>query len=78
MTLYIWKRVLNLTDNYHSEGGALAVAASLERARALIADGRERYDMERPSGVHMQEPDYAFEIGDEPELAVVFPDKGCC
>jgi len=36
MKVFIWERVTNATNEYHSSGGLVVVAASLERARELI------------------------------------------
>jgi hypothetical protein len=36
MNVYVWQEVTGLTDSYHSGGGLVVVAESLEAARALV------------------------------------------
>lgn len=70
MRLYIWERIIKATENYHSEGALVVIAADESRARALARDKVEALrDDERPD--HVRE-------ADGPEQVWVFPDAGCC
>lgn len=73
MKLFIWKYVNNLTDRYHSDGGAVAIAPNLEEARKLLIE-----DGAIASGdIATQEPDITCDVEHE-AFARVFPDAGCC
>ncbi len=73
MKCYVFDDVKKLTTNWHDEGGAVAVAATLDRARELI-NARAL-----GGGILTAEPDAEYDVSDEvPELAWVFPNAGCC
>lgn len=67
MRMFVWEYIGGLTDRWHSGGGLMVVAETVERARE-IAPGNT-------SG----EPDAVYELEGEPEEKVfIFPDSGCC
>lgn len=47
MKVFVWQEVEELTSNYHSTGGLVVVAESLEAARALVNAQREQYAVKR-------------------------------
>ena len=71
MKIYIWKRLNNVSSNFHSDGGLVIIAESLEKAKELVS--QDKYI------VINEEPDIVLEIEDSavPEY-IVFPDAGCC
>jgi len=75
MKLYIWHRADRATANYHDEGGVIAIAESLERARELIKPntGKDEQDCSALTQV----PDLVREC-EGPEGVFVHPDAGCC
>ena len=72
MNVYVWKRVKQCTENWHPEGGVMAVADTEARARELaLAEGCKISVDETPTRV----------IGcdfSEVEYVCLFPDAGCC
>ena len=85
MNVYIWKHTAGVTTNWHSGGGLLIVAASLDRARALWVERNDApniADWERlsdPSLAVKPDPDHSLPTApDASELVIVFPDAGCC
>lgn len=75
MQLFVWQDVSDLTSNYHDNGGVLAIADSLERARQIIL---EFPDVGSKCGVLKQDPDFTAFVTDSEEKVMVFPDAGCC
>lgn len=75
MKLFIWHRVDNATDNYHSEGGVAVIADSLERAREILKPRTGKND--RECEALTTEPDVVREC-EGPDAVFVFPDAGCC
>ena len=45
MKVFIWERLEQATGNYHSEGGVMVVAESVERAKEMVSLDR-RYFLE--------------------------------
>lgn len=77
MNVYVWRRVGNLTDNWHTEGGILVVGASLDDARKSLATylGSDHENCE----AFTIEPDVVIPAGrGAQQTIVVFPDAGCC
>lgn len=76
MKMFIWDRVKRVTSNWHSEGGVVVLADSLETARDLI---KKRQEEDRECEAMTKEPDRVFVLaeGYEPQI-MVFPDSGCC
>lgn len=83
MSIYIWERVNMMSDNYHSEGGVVVVAKSLERAREIA---REHFNPEEEhetltdydTTVFNTEPQKVFRVTSKEEYYCDFPDAGCC
>lgn len=71
MKVFIWQRVDKCTDNYHSEGGVVAVAASEEAARVAA-------NTEPGCAIREDEhPDAVYDVGDGvPEAVYFMPDAG--
>lgn len=75
MKMFIWKRVDNLTRNYHREGGLAIVAESLEAARLLVPSGL----WDEPCEAMTAEPDAVYDlVGTHEPHFFVFQDAGCC
>ena len=70
--LFVWNEANAATDNYHSGGGIVAIAPTLERARELIG-------AEAPENCEAltKEPDLTRECAG-PEYVAIHPDAGCC
>ena len=73
--IFIWERVDGATGNWHTEGGVVVIAESLETARdylrGIVQDNCEALTVE---------PDATFDLANddvEPE-SFIFPDSGCC
>lgn len=88
MNIYIFEEVSKLTTNYHSDGGLVIVAESLERAVALFNEGVEAEQKERfsrsenPPALTMEEIEkvklYPLKYNSQKEEVFIFPDAGCC
>jgi len=75
MNVYIWKRRKNMTSHWHPEGGAVAVAATLDEAKARLV----AFVFSDPEGALTSDPDLIYELAaNELPYAEVFPDAGCC
>lgn len=73
MRIYVWESLRVCSDRYHSEGGLVVVARSLERARELAVA-----DYPGTSAV-IEEPDHNWLTSPlENEKVITFPDAGCC
>lgn len=76
MNIYIFQGIdQGLTDDYHSGGGAVVVAASLEDAIKMLPEECEmevRTDLNSIFNV-----EYEL-LADVPARAFIFPDAGCC
>jgi hypothetical protein len=73
MNAYVWKYIDSATDSYHSSGGVFAIAETETRARELAAmQGAKIAESETPDLV------YVLADGAAPEVAVIFPNAGCC
>jgi len=83
MSIYIWERVNMMSDYYHSEGGVVVVAKSLERAREIA---REHFNPEEEhetltdydTTVFDTGPQKVFRVTSKEEYYCDFPDAGCC
>ena len=83
LNIYIWERVNMMSGNYHSEGGVVVVAKSLERAREIA---KEHFNPEEEhetltdydTTVFDTEPNRVFEVSSSEEYYCDFPDAGCC
>lgn len=66
MKAYIFNYVDDITHNYHSGGGLVVVAETLERVREMFPQTAN------------QEPDDILETTEKFEKEFIFPDAGCC
>lgn len=72
MKVFIWDRVNQCTDNFHSDGGVVVFADSEERARELA-------NAINGCCIKSDEfPDDVRDVADGPERVFIFPDAGCC
>jgi len=72
MKVFVWERIDNATDNYHSEGGLVVFAETEERARELA---------NAQSGCKLmpeEAPDEVRDVDGGEEKVFVMPDAGCC
>jgi hypothetical protein len=68
-TMFVWEDVgYGLTDNYHSGGGTVVIADSLDQARKLV--GCEAIKDVAPS--------FTAPVVSEEDKVFIFPDAGCC
>lgn len=75
MQIFIWERLNHVSKNYHEEGGIVAIAYDLMRARELI---EETISTNHPCDALHTTPDYTFSCDAMEEQVIVFPDAGCC
>lgn len=82
MTVFIWERIEQCTENYHSEGGVVAIAKDEERARELVNQtqiSNKWGDLSYTKIEDSEKPDAMYWLHDDEEEAVfLFPDAGCC
>lgn len=74
MKVFVWSRIEQATDNYHSEGGVVVFAESEQQAREL-ANAVEGCFIEAD-----ELPDEVRELfcdSTDPRV-FIFPDAGCC
>ncbi len=77
MKVFVWERVGECSDNYHSEGGVVVFAATEERARKL-ANTRKGCNIlpdEKPDEVRWV---LDGDDVDGVEAVYIMPDAGCC
>lgn len=74
MKIFIWSHVRQCSQNYHSDGGVVVIAESVEAAVALAnANNGCIVDLK------VDGPPDTFElVGDAVPSAYIFPDAGCC
>jgi hypothetical protein len=72
MKVFIWHRIDQCSDNYHTEGGVVVFAADEARAREL-ANAREGCEI-KPKEV----PSEVRECDGDDERVFIMPDAGCC
>lgn len=87
MKVFIWDYVANLTNAYHSSGGLVVVAASLDDARVLIKNATIDNDNDVPYSQRIDDdckaltepPARTYDTTEDaaPEV-FVFPNAGCC
>jgi len=72
LNVYIFESIDKLTERYHSDGGAVVVAASIERAKELLK--------EEGAEVGFNEgPTHFYPCADaQAEKVFIFPDAGYC
>ena len=71
MKVFVWKRVQQTTDNYHSEGGLVVFSDSIERARQMA---------NKAAGVLLRDDEHPDEVREceGGEAIYIMPDAGCC
>lgn len=76
MMLFLFRRIDQVSGNYHPEGGLVIVAYDRERAQDLIAESSEIQPTESDWDEVIE---YELMTGHGYQPAVyVFPDAGCC
>lgn len=72
MKVFVWERINQATDNYHSQGGVVVFAETEERARELVnkIDGCVIDEDEMPDEIR--------DVIDGVEKVFIMPDAGCC
>jgi hypothetical protein len=73
MKVFIWTRIANLTDNYHSDGGLVVVADNLADATFLAENEGVTFAQEEINTFIEYNTDDSAE-----EKVFIFPDAGCC
>ena len=71
MNVYVWKRIENATHNWHSEGGVVVFANTLERTVELAASNGADINIE-------EEPPDEVRKTVGKEMVYIMPDAGCC
>lgn len=74
MKLFLFERINQVSENYHSEGGLVIVAIDRNHAEMLIADDANIQPTESDWGEVVE---YTLDRGYTP-VFYVFPDAGCC
>ena len=74
MKLYLFERVEELTERYHSGGGLVVVAQGVGHAKDLIATDEH---------IHLTDDEWLsvieYDVSDaSAPVFYVFPDAGCC
>lgn len=72
MQVFVWQRIENATNNYHSAGGLVVFAETEERARELA---------NAESGCNLladEVPDDVRDVAGGDEKVFIMPDAGCC
>lgn len=72
MKIFLWKRIQNATENYHSAGGLVVFAETEERAREL-ANAQSGCEL-KPN----EAPDEVRDVASGEEKVFIMPDAGCC
>jgi len=80
MKVFIWKTHDNMTHNYHSEGGAVAIAETLDEARLMLAKDSSIYGSIEGLAFMTLDPDIVVDapLFTGEKYAEIFPDAGCC
>lgn len=73
MKIFIWQSIENATQSFHSGGGVVAVAESLEQAISMAEAEGVRFGSQYDS-----EPVELELSGEQEPRVFVFPDAGCC
>ena len=74
MKLWIFKSLVQVSNNYHPGGGCVVVASSLRAAKALI----KTVDyLDIPDDAWAEATPYLLQGKHKPRV-VIFPDAGCC
>ena len=74
MKVFIWETIQELTDSYHSDGGLVVIAESVDVALAEAMKLGVVFSKEEE-----QIPDKVYELaGDAKPDVFIFPNAGCC
>lgn len=71
MKVFVWHRVEQCSDSYHTEGGIVVFAENERRAREIATSGNTKIQ-------EAELPDEIRDCADGPELVFYMPDAGCC
>lgn len=85
MKCFIWQEIDKLTTNYHSRGGLMIVAESLEHAQKVLEETVQS-NPKFPDPLHCLKwvdlpiPDCSFNLTEEhtETKIMVFENTGCC
>lgn len=81
MKLFLWEELDHLTGRYHSGGGLVIIADSIERAKEIAKEHSDKYQKETdgaPCFIIDKEPDIILNTDATEEAFYAFPDAGCC
>lgn len=80
MKVFIWKRHENMTHRYHDEGGAVAIAETLDEARVMLCKDGSVYRSSAELAFMTCDPDIVVDASSYTgeKYAEIFPDAGCC
>ncbi len=72
MKVFVWERIEQATNNYHTEGGVVVFADTEERAREManLRNGCSIAPSEKPDDVR--------DVAGGNEAVWIMPDAGCC
>lgn len=78
MNVYVWDYICaGLTSSWHSGGGVLAVAETVDAARELIRGAAK--NVEDIEDDLAKEPEHTWSVTDNAvSEVVIFADMGCC
>lgn len=75
MNLYLWENIEHVSGNYHSGGGLVAVAESIQDIEGLLLDHPEIKLTEKEWTQYLIFPLHGKR---HEKRIIVFPDAGCC
>jgi len=81
MKIFIWKHLEMMSRHWHSDGGVVVFADTIEEARELFCKTAIKKYVEDEWDIKTIPPDEIFTVvgGDGPkEKVITFPDAGCC
>lgn len=71
MKVFVWDNLSRVSDNYHSDGGLVVFAETLERARELATERGVTFK-------EGEEVDDVRVVDGGSEVVYVMPNSGCC
>lgn len=81
MKVFVWKWLPVVSDNWHSDGGLVVFAETLERAKELAAMNGVRWEPKQDEPVeewNRLDPDEIRSVEGGVEAVYIMPDAGCC
>ena len=78
MRLYLWNTVSPVSSYLHDGGRVVAIASSLEEARAQWVDRAKEYGLYDNTALDAAPDDTINIAGDKESRIWVFPKAGCC